>query len=363
MIKALFTCGGTGGHIYPALAVAEKLKEKYGKIAEVLFVGSDYGMERGIIEARGFEFKAVRARPFLRKATFKNVLNLFLNIKAVFEAGEIVKKFAPDFAYGTGGFVSFPVIFAAQLQKVNTAIHEPNMYPGLANRLLARGATRVTVGFGATTKFFPAGKSVVTGNPVRETLGRISRSAGAKKTGISAKGKNILVMPGSRAAKSVNAAVLAALPLLAKEIKKTTLAWMCGGAEYDGLKKAVKGVKGINIKLFKFIEDAPAAYAACDAAVLRAGASTLSEIAAAGMPSLLVPYPHATDKHQEKNARVLEAGKLAIVVRDSELTGRAVTDALKALLDRKTNAKMRKALKKTANRDSAGKIVRILTEL
>jgi UDP-N-acetylglucosamine--N-acetylmuramyl-(pentapeptide) pyrophosphoryl-undecaprenol N-acetylglucosamine transferase len=358
-MRAIFTCGGTGGHIYPALAVAAELMRR-DKKTEILFIGSDNGMEKGIITGRGFKFRAVCARPYVRRAIFRNLVNLVFNIKAVFDAKRLIKEFKPAFVYGTGGFVSFPVIFAANLQKVRTGIHEPNMYPGLANRWLAGWVNVITAGFAETLRFFPQEKTKVTGNPVRESIGRIKRPAGTKKFGLSSRARNILVMPGSRAARKINAVVMEALPELEKEVKNCALLWMCGAAEYDIISREIKSFKRIKIRLFKFIEDAPSAYAACDCAILRAGASTLSEIAAAGMPSLLVPYPHATDNHQEKNARVLEAQKLATVIRDAELTANWLVEAVKKLLSKKENSRIRAALKKTAQRNSAEKIVKIL---
>ena len=361
-MRVLFTCGGTGGHIFPALAVAEAFVKKYGRKIKILFAGSDYGMEKGIIKSRGFDYAAITARPFIRKFTLKNLENLFLNMKAVDRATKIINRFRPDLVYGTGGFVSFPVMLAASRMGIRTAVHEPNMVPGLANKWLSGKVDRITVGFDETKKYFPGQKVRVTGNPVRETLFDIKKTKAAKKMKLKAGQKTVLVMPGSRAAKKINEVLLKALPLLEKEFKALQLLWMCGAEDYSRLNKEIKNISGIKIKLFKFIENAGEAYAVSDAAILRAGASTLSEIAAVKMPSLLVPYPYAAAHHQEKNAAVFKKRKLAIVIKDRDLTPGKLVETLKELLEKNRNRAMRNRLGKIYKSNSAGKIVEVLAE-
>jgi UDP-N-acetylglucosamine--N-acetylmuramyl-(pentapeptide) pyrophosphoryl-undecaprenol N-acetylglucosamine transferase len=355
-LRVLLACGGTGGHIFPAIAIAEALVGRHG--AEVFFAGSDFGMEKGIIEGKKFRFFPVTARPFIRKFTFKNVINVFYVVKALFDSGGLIKKINPDIVIGTGGFVSFPLVFCAALLGVKTLIHEPNTYPGIANRLLAAVATKVTAGFAETARFFPAGKTAVTGNPVRDTVIKSSRKKALKVFGLKSGGKTLLIMPGSRAAVRINSVMLETLPALEEKIRNLQVVWMTGAADLDRVKSGAK-YKKARVKVLEFIKDSGLAYAAADAAVLRAGAGTLSEIAAAGAAAILVPYPHATGNHQEKNAEAFKKSGAAIVIRDRELTRETLLEAVIKAMDKRTNVKMRKQAGKIYRGLSAEKIAAI----
>jgi UDP-N-acetylglucosamine--N-acetylmuramyl-(pentapeptide) pyrophosphoryl-undecaprenol N-acetylglucosamine transferase len=355
-LRALFACGGTGGHIYPAIAIAEALVKKYK--AEVVFAGSDYGMEKGIIEGKKFRFYSVTARPFIRKLTFKNVINACYVIKSLFDSAGLVKKINPDIVIGTGGFVSFPVVFAAAFSGRKTLIHEPNTSPGIANRLLGVFVSKVTTGFLETAGSFRADKTEVTGNPVRDEVINSGKKKAYMEFGLKAGHKTLLVMPGSRAALKINSVMLEALPGLKKKFKNIQVIWMTGSADFDRVKKGVKDCN-LKIKVYEFIKDSGLAYAAADVAVLRAGASTLSEIAAAGAAAILVPYPHATGNHQEKNAEMFGKHSAALVLKDSGLTKENFLEAIITVMDRIKNVKMRKQAKKLYCADSAEKIAAI----
>lgn len=357
-MKAIFACGGTGGHIYPAIAMAEELLRQ-DKKASVIFVGSNRGMEKEIITKRGFEFAGINARPFLRKITLKNFVNFFWVVKSFFEAGFIVKKFNPDVVIGTGGFASFAAVFMAALAGKKTMIHEPNVVPGAANKVLSYFVTRITTGFEATTGYFPAGKTTVTGNPLRESLLINKKGQGLKKFGLRGGKKTVLIMPGSRAAKSINRIFTQVLPRAAKELKGTQFIWMTGSDDYEAAVKTAAANKKVKCCVLRFIDDAGLAYSAADAGVLRAGAGTLTELEAVGLPSLIVPYPFATGNHQEKNAAALMAKKAAIVVKDAELNADVFIASIKSLLDKKAGAAMKKELKKMYRGKSAQRIIRI----
>ena len=326
-------------------------------------MGSGDGMEKSIVRKKGYRFKGIKARPLIRKLTPVNLINAALNIRAVFESASIIKKFRPDFVVGTGGFVSFPVVFSAAVMKVRTLIHEPNMVPGLANRGLGRVAGTVTAGFEETKKYFPAGKVFITGNPVRESVKNRDKKPAYRRFKLSPKRRTLLIMPGSRAAKNINRVVLASLAEMEARIKNLQLLWMCGSGEYKEILGKIQenGYKTLPIRLLKFIDDAGAAYAIADAAILRAGASTLSEIAAVRQPAILVPYPHATGNHQEKNAEVFRRRKVAFVIKDGELGTEALLGAVKKILDRKRNAAIRKNLKYMDSGDSVKNITDIIT--
>jgi UDP-N-acetylglucosamine--N-acetylmuramyl-(pentapeptide) pyrophosphoryl-undecaprenol N-acetylglucosamine transferase len=352
----MFACGGTGGHIFPAIAVAEELMKK--KDMEIIFAGSGAGMEKGIIESRKFRFAPVSARPFIRKFTLENVKNFFMVIKAVFDSAGLIGNFNPDIVIGTGGFVSFPVVFAAVLMGKKTLIHEPNTYPGIANRALGAFVSAVTAGFEETAKVFPRGKTRVTGNPVRGTIINNSRKKAYREFGLSPRRHTILIMPGSRAARRINDVMIEAAPVLDSELKNIQVLWMAGGDDFERVKKAAAKSK-VRINVQKFINDPGPAYAIADAAILRAGASTLSEIAACGAAAILVPYPHATGKHQEKNAEVFRARGAALVIKDSLLSKETLLEALKRVLNGKINKAMRKKAKQIYRGNSAEKIAAI----
>jgi UDP-N-acetylglucosamine--N-acetylmuramyl-(pentapeptide) pyrophosphoryl-undecaprenol N-acetylglucosamine transferase len=273
----------------------------------------------------------------------------------------MVKEFKPDFVIGTGGFVSFPVVFAASLLKKKTLIHEPNMVPGIANRLLSGFADFITVGFEETLKYFPQKKTIVAGNPIRPGLKGKSRKAGLAAFSLSPSKKTVLVMPGSRAAHKINETLILALEAMEKEIKGIQVLWMCGKADLKEVKEAAAGHKKIKIRAFDFIHDVDSAYAASDAGIMRAGASTLSEITALKFPAILVPYPHATDNHQEKNAAVFEKRRAGLVIKDRDLTPATLVTAMKKILDNRENSLMRKNLKSMHKGNGAEKIADIIT--
>jgi len=347
-LRAFFACGGTGGHIYPAIAVAEVMKEKYG--AEPVFGGSDTGMEGGIIRKHGYEFYALAARPLIRRPDIRNICNMLANMKSFFDALSIIGRLKPDIVIGTGGFVSFPFVLAASVSGVKTLIHEPNVAPGLANRLLSPFVSRITTGFKETADGFATGRAEATGNPVRRAVEKAySRRKKASRT--------LLVMPGSRAAEKINRVMAEAMPRLAREIKGLRVIWMSGKAGFKGAKSAARGFK--EVKVVEYVHDAAAAYAACGVALLRAGASTLSEVAATGTAAILVPYPHAAGGHQEKNALMFARKKAAIVIRDAELDAKTLVEAVSRAMKRKVNAELGKNARKLHVAGGAEKIAAI----
>ncbi|HDQ25704.1 MAG TPA: undecaprenyldiphospho-muramoylpentapeptide beta-N-acetylglucosaminyltransferase [bacterium] len=356
-MRVIFACGGTGGHIYPAIAVADLLKRGAG--VKVLFAGSSGGMEEKIAGRAGYKFKGVDAKPLLRRFSAKNAGNIYSSLKAVAQSAGIIKEFRPCVVMGTGGFASFPVVAAAVLEGKRTVIHEPNMKPGAANRLLAGFVSAITVGFEETAVYFPKSRVCVTGNPVRSSIGAVSRSAAAGRMGVNPLRKTLLVMPGSRAAHSINEVLLAALPYIYAKVKGLQVLWMSGDADYGRVKKGAASYRGIRV--FRFIKRAEDAYAASDAGILRAGAATLSEITAAKLPCVLVPYPHATGNHQEKNAEVFEKREAAVVIKDKDMTKENLAETVTAVLSSARSRKMRAALGKMHKPGSAERIAAIIT--
>jgi UDP-N-acetylglucosamine--N-acetylmuramyl-(pentapeptide) pyrophosphoryl-undecaprenol N-acetylglucosamine transferase len=327
------------------VAVADELGKRQGAQFTALFAGSAEGMEKNIVPSRGYEFTGLNVRPLIRKLTLKNFSNGYYVVKSLFEASDIIDDFKPDYVVGTGGFVSFPVIMSASMKGKRTLIHEPNVVPGLANKALSYFSSVVSVGFSESKKYFPSKKVRVTGNPVRETLLTASKQEGCKEFGLNPDKKTVLIMPGSRAAKKINRVMLDAMPVFARDLKDVQFLWMCGDEAYDNILLELKKQNGPAVKLMKFIDRAELAYAAADAAVLRAGASTLSEITAVGMPAILVPYPYATGNHQEKNARLFREKGAAVLINDGELTAKNLVESVRHILEPEKNSGMRKILK------------------
>ncbi|MCX7698507.1 MAG: undecaprenyldiphospho-muramoylpentapeptide beta-N-acetylglucosaminyltransferase [Candidatus Goldbacteria bacterium] len=358
-MNAIFACGGTGGHIFPAIAIAEKLALR--KDVNILFVGSYDGIEKNIIKKYNYKFIFISAKPLIRAVTIKNLINTFFNLKAIFESFKIIKKFNPDIVVGTGGFVSFPVLIAAVLTRKKTLIHEPNVYPGIANRVLGLFVTKITTGFEETKKYFCAQKTRVTGNPVRYSILNKNKNDAFKYFELDRNKKTILIMPGSRAARKINDIVISALKKIEEEIKNIQIIWMTGKADYRKIKKIIIKSK-IKIRVFDFIYDSGLAYAVSDVAILRAGASTLAEIVALRIPSILIPYPYATDNHQEKNAMLFKKYNAAIVIKDSELNDANLIEGLKYLLNNKNNKTIKENIKKLYVKDSVEEIINFMME-
>lgn len=357
-MRAIFACGGTGGHIYPAIAVAEELLRS-DKNAAVLFVGTMDGMENRIVKDHGFDFKALEVRPLIRKFTADNMANAFYVIKSFFTALRLVGDFKPDAVLGTGGFASFPVVLAAAVTGKRAVIHEPNMAPGLANIWLSGFASAVTLGFAETRNVFRGKNVFVTGNPHRASLTLKRKPGTYKKFGLLPGFRTVLIMPGSRAAKSINEAFAGVITVFKKELKNIQFIWMTGKEGMAAAKKAVRSSKA-RVKAVEFVDDAPAAYSIADAGIMRSGAGTLTEIAAVKLPCVLVPYPYATANHQEKNAAVFEKLGAAVVINDTALTPQSLYAAIEMVLDVKRAGRMKKELKKLYRGNSAGRIVRIL---
>ncbi|MCX8093829.1 MAG: undecaprenyldiphospho-muramoylpentapeptide beta-N-acetylglucosaminyltransferase [Candidatus Goldbacteria bacterium] len=358
-MNAIFACGGTGGHIFPAIAIAEKLALR--KDVNILFVGSYDGMEKNIIKKYNYNFIFISAKPLIRAITIKNIINTFFNIKAIFESFNIIKKFNPDIVIGTGGFVSFPVLIAAVLSGRKTLIHEPNVYPGIANRVLGLFVTKITTGFKETKKYFCAKKTRVTGNPVRNSILHKNKNDALKYFKLDRNKKTILIMPGSRAARKINDIVALALKKIEEEIKNIQIIWMAGKVDCQKIKKIIIKSK-IKIRVFDFIYDSGLAYVVSDVAILRAGASTLAEIVALQIPSILIPYPYATDNHQEKNAMLFKKNNAAIVIKDNELNDVKLIESLKYLLNNKNNKTIRENIKKLYVKDSVEEIINFMME-
>ncbi len=323
-LRCALTGGGTGGHLFPALAIGRALRARWPQ-GGILFLGSAGGPEREAVASEGWDFAALTVRGVKGRGPVRAAAGLALVVRGAWQARRALRQFRPDVAVGTGAYVSAPVLLAARMLGVPVVLHEQNAYPGLANRLLARWTrpAAVALGMPAAASFFGRMRVEVTGNPVRqEVLGR-DRAAARAALGIAPESIVSLIFGGSQGAHRINLSALEALPLLAAERERLHLIHATGERDADTVREGY-GTLGFRATVATFISDMGAAYAAADFAICRAGASTLAELAAVGLPALLVPYPFAANDHQRKNAEAVVRAGAASLVLDRDLTGEAM---------------------------------------
>lgn len=334
-MRVIITGGGTGGHIYPALAVARGIKERLPDAA-ILYVGTREGMEAGIVPENGFDFRGISGKGLPRKLSWETVRTGGQNLLAFWETKRILKDFHPDLVIGTGGYVSGPVVFTSALFGIPTLLHEQNALPGITNRILSRVVRKVMLTFPESAEYFKTkDKLVVVGLPVRKEIGRVDRKTGAGNFGLKPEKKTLLVTGGSRGAWSINKAMLHVLQELDKH-EEIQLIWATGTATYGEI---IKKLQADNIpwkkeqwKIVKYIHNMQDALACADLCICRAGATTLAEVSAAGKASILIPYPYAAENHQEYNARAFEDKGAAKVILDKDLSGELLWSEIKNIL-------------------------------
>lgn len=330
-IRIVISGGGTGGHIYPAIAIANALREIRPDIS-LLFVGASGKMEMEKVPRAGYEIVGLPVVGLQRNLSLSNLLFPFKLVNSLLKARQVIKEFRPRVAVGVGGFASGPLLQMASLSGIPTVIQEQNSHAGITNRLLARKASRICVAYPGMEKFFPKEKILLTGNPVRKDIIDISgkKEDGLNHFGLSPSQKTLFVMGGSLGARSINEAIAGSLQRFADE--GIQLIWQTGKLFIDQARETT-GRLGLekSIKAFDFIYEMDLAYAAADVVVSRAGALSVSEICLAGKPSVLVPYPHATEDHQTSNARALVSGEAALMIKDPEAKEQLVPAALDLL--------------------------------
>ena len=318
-MRAILAGGGTGGHVIPALAIANQLKEEYS--AEILFIGTARGIENRLVPAAGYPLELVRVGALKNVNLVTRAKTAFDLPRAIWDAGRMLNEFAPDVVIGVGGYASGPAMLAAVVKHIPTLAFEPNVVPGFANRLVARFVSAAAVHFEETAKYFRHGE--VTGVPVRQAFFDIAPKRGGTPT--------LLVFGGSQGAHAINAALFRCLPVLQREAPGIHIIHQTGERDYNDALAAYERV-GESAEVSKFIEDMPAAFARADLVVCRSGASTVAEIAAAGKPAVFVPFPRAADDHQRVNAEALAKHGAAVVVEESKLEGVWLAETIAALL-------------------------------
>jgi len=360
-MRVLMAGGGTGGHLYPAIAVAQELAAKNDGI-EIRFVGSRNKTEREIVEGYGFKMVSISARGMPRHVGMGLLSFLGRSIASVFEVLYLLLSWRPDVILGTGGYVSGPVVVMGWLLRIPCLIQEQNTVPGLTNRLLANVAKEVHLTFAESRKYFRKKDHLrLTGNPIRKEIVKGDREAGLHKFGLNPERKTILLLGGTRGAHSLNLAAIGALNKL-NQRRDLQFILQTGNQDYDWVRHSVApfGDKVYAVPYFVSIGDA---YCCCDLVVCRAGAMTVSEVAACGLPAVFVPYPHAVYDHQAQNARNLVEAGAAEMILDSELNADILASTIARLTCDETRLRrMAISARGFARLDTAEKITKSLIE-
>ena len=348
--------GGTGGHLFPGLAVSREISRRFQR-ADILFVTGRRRMESSILKRSGFQQASIAIEGLKGRGWKKGAKVLMKLPYSLFQSFGIIKAFRPDLVLGVGGYSAGPLCLAARIKGIPTAIHEQNSYPGLTNRLLCRIVHRVFISFEESREHFPGGNLIRTGNPVRREL--LVGASGVKGNGRF----TILVTGGSQGARAVNDAFVVALGVLKKMGKEPQVIHQTGEIDYERVVDAYQEEK-LQGEVNPFIEDMAEAYGRADMVVGRAGATTISELAALGKPAILIPYPYATNNHQETNARVLVEAGGAEMLLEKDLTGEILAGfLLKFMEDNAALQEMGERSKAAGRTEATGVIVDHLIEM
>ncbi len=339
MTKIIIAGGGTGGHIFPAIAIANAIK-KLQPGASFLFIGAKGKMEMEKVPQAGYNIEGIDIAGFDRSSLIKNILLPFKLIKSFFQVKKIIARFKPDAAIGVGGYSSFPVLKYAQQKHIPTFIHESNSFAGKSNILLGKKATKIFVAADGMEKFFPAEKIIITGNPVRESIAesKVTREDGVKFFGLDASKKTLLAIGGSLGAKSINEVMAAHVHEM--EPLKLQLIWQTGKATAAAYIDRGKNYK--NVWAGEFIKEMDKAYAAADAVISRAGAMSVAELCVAKKAVVFVPYPLAAEDHQTVNAKYLVERDAALMVKDEDTTAKLFAAAARLVFDKALQEKLKK---------------------
>lgn len=372
-MKILVTGGGTGGHIYPALALMNRMKELDDK-AEFLYVGTHRGLESTIVPEQGYAFKPMKVEGFKRDISFKglmynlNTVKLFLS--SVFKAKKIVREFAPDVVIGTGGYVSAPVCYAAAKLDVPTLIHEQNSVVGLTNKFLARHVAAIAICFEEAREQFGSSqdKVVYTGNPRAQEVSGFIKTDILKEYDLDPDKPTVLIFGGSRGAFKINETIVDSGAELINKPYQTL--FITGKHHYKSIMEKWENValgseeSSGNVKIVPYINDLPEVFASVSLVVSRSGATTLAELTALGIPSILIPSPNVTEDHQTKNAQSLVDNGAALMLKESELSGESLTEKIDLLMtDKSKRDKMSQASRQLGKPNASDLIIDTILKL
>jgi UDP-N-acetylglucosamine--N-acetylmuramyl-(pentapeptide) pyrophosphoryl-undecaprenol N-acetylglucosamine transferase len=362
-LKILISGGGTGGHIFPAIAIANKLKNKF-KNAEILFVGAKGRMEMEKVPAAGYPIKGLWISGFQRSLSAENISFPFKLISSLYKAGNIIKKFKPDVAVGTGGYASGPLLYKASKSKIPTLILEQNSYPGITNKILGKTVDIVCVAYQGMEKYFPPEKIVLTGSPIREEIlySKIKRPEALDYFELSSELPVLLIIGGSQGARGINNAILNNLASIID--KGIQIIWQTGKSSFQEAKQKIEENALTSIvKVKEFISRMDMAYAAADVIVSRAGAIAIAEIIAVGKPAVFIPLPSAAEDHQTKNAKALTEKGAGLLLKESEANNKIADMVTDLILSDERKRKIKENLKKFKTSDATEKIIEQIIKL
>lgn len=365
-MRIVLSGGGTGGHIYPAVAVARQLEAEDSETT-FLYIGGQRGLESKLVPQENIPFKSIDITGFRRKLSIDNVKTVMRFLKGVKASKQMLREFKPDVVIGTGGYVCGPVVYAASRLGIPTLIHEQNAIPGLTNRFLSRYADTVAVSFEGTESSFPGSKRVIyTGNPRATTVTTASAERGYASLGISEGSTVVLVVGGSQGARAINKAMIEMTPFVGKG-NGVHYVYVTGEPYFEEARKELRQKLGGLpnwLHVLPYIHNMPEVLACTSLIVNRAGASFLAEITALGIPSVLIPSPNVTNNHQEANARQLEREGAAIVILEKDLTGQLLMDSVQKIIGKEdVHRKMSEASLRLGKRDSAAVVTDELRRL
>jgi UDP-N-acetylglucosamine--N-acetylmuramyl-(pentapeptide) pyrophosphoryl-undecaprenol N-acetylglucosamine transferase len=356
-MRVLIAAGGTGGHIYPGIAVAKEIMRRHPD-AEVKFVGTARGLENKLVPQSGFELSIIDSAGLKNVGVTARTRGLLVLPKSLRQASALLKKFQPHVVIGAGGYVSGPVLLTASLGKLPTLVMESNALPGWTNRVLARFIDKAAVSFEAALPFF-RGRGVVTGNPVRREFFEIPKKPRDPSR------LSVLIFGGSQGAHAINQAMVAALPLFAEVKNNLRITHQTGEADYEQVASGYANEGwSEQAEVRKYIDDMVAAFAAVDLVICRAGATTTAELMAAGKASLMIPFPFAADDHQRKNAEAMEAAGAAKMILHQDLSAQRLAREIETLVNEpeKVTA-MEHAARNLSHGDAAAKVVDLVEEM
>jgi UDP-N-acetylglucosamine--N-acetylmuramyl-(pentapeptide) pyrophosphoryl-undecaprenol N-acetylglucosamine transferase len=352
-MRAILAGGGTGGHVIPAIAIAQELKKTYG--AELLFIGTARGIETRLVPAAGFELRLVEVGALKNVSLATRARTMFALPQAVWDARHILSEFRPDVVIGVGGYASGPAMLAASIRGIPTVAFEPNVVPGLANRVVAPFVSAAAVHFEETAHYFR--RAQVTGVPVRQAFFEIPEKAADDSDPV------LLVFGGSQGAHAINAVVSKAAPRLLEQVPGIHIVHQTGEHDYNDVSAGYAGLGG-SVEVHRFIDDMPAWFSRSHLLVCRSGASTVAEITAAGKPAIFVPFPRAADDHQKRNAEALEHAGAGLLIEEACLTAEVLISTVTTLLNdaerlRRMGAAARSLSHANAARDIASLAARV----
>lgn len=351
-LRIIISGGGTGGHIFPAVSIANAIKAKHPN-AKILFVGAEGRMEMQRVPAAGYEIKGLPIKGFDRAHKLKNFKVLFKLWKSLRMARQIIKDFKPQVAVGVGGYASGATLYECAKMGIPCLIQEQNSYAGVTNKLLSKRVAKICVAYEGMERFFPANKIIMTGNPVRQNVLKtnLSIEEARKSFGLDPNKKTILLVGGSLGARTINRSVIEHINLI--HDSEVQFIWQTGKYYYQKISDSMKGKELPNLKVMDFISDMGAAYKATDLIISRAGASSISEFQIIGKPVILIPSPNVAEDHQTKNAMALVNKQAAIYVKDAEAPDTLLPLALKVIADDSKLKSLSENVKKMGLKNSA----------